>query len=81
LGEWNGSGREIGNRRTEKPQTFNFEIGYWMFLCSSVSSPLLSKNEILLRSLARVTIIDLFFMPFLGKPLHDRVSGREVIEK
>ncbi|TDO25325.1 RDD family protein [Sediminibacterium goheungense] len=37
--------------------------------------------RILLRSLARVTIIDLFFIPFLGKPLHDWVSGTEVIEK
>ncbi|MFZ6023558.1 MAG: RDD family protein [Bacteroidota bacterium] len=37
--------------------------------------------RILLRSLARVTIIDLFFTPFLGKPLHDWVSGTEVVEK
>jgi uncharacterized RDD family membrane protein YckC len=37
--------------------------------------------RILLRSLARVTIIDLFFIPFLGKPLHDWVSGTEVVEK
>jgi len=35
--------------------------------------------RILLRSLARITIIDLFFIPLLGKPLHDWVSGTEVV--
>jgi uncharacterized RDD family membrane protein YckC len=35
--------------------------------------------RILLRSLARITVIDLFFIPLLGKPLHDYVSGTEVI--
>ena len=36
--------------------------------------------RIFLRSLARITIIDLFFIPFLGKPLHDWISGTEVVE-
>ncbi len=35
--------------------------------------------RILLRSLTRITIIDLFFTPILGKPLHDWVSGTEVV--
>ena len=35
---------------------------------------------VLLRSLARVTIIDLFFLPFLGKTLHDFVSSTDVVE-
>jgi uncharacterized RDD family membrane protein YckC len=35
--------------------------------------------RILLRSLARITIIDLFFIPLLGNPLHDWVSGTEVV--
>lgn len=37
--------------------------------------------RILLRSLARVTVIDLFFIPLLGKPLHDWISGTDVVEK
>ncbi len=35
--------------------------------------------RILLRSLVRITVIDLFFIPLLGKPLHDWVSGTEVV--
>lgn len=35
---------------------------------------------IILRSLARITVIDLFFIPFLGKPLHDYVSKTTVVE-
>jgi uncharacterized RDD family membrane protein YckC len=35
--------------------------------------------RILLRSLTRITVIDLFFIPILGKPLHDWVSGTEVV--
>ena len=62
----------------------NFEVGYWIFCCSSVS--FLKQGgraaiwRILIRSLARITIIDLFFIPFLGKPLHDWLSGTEVVE-
>lgn len=36
--------------------------------------------QILLRSLTRLTIIDMFFIPFLEKPLHDYLSKTEVIE-
>jgi uncharacterized RDD family membrane protein YckC len=35
---------------------------------------------ILIRSLTRVIIIDLFFIPFLGKPLHDYLSRTILIE-
>jgi uncharacterized RDD family membrane protein YckC len=34
---------------------------------------------ILLRSLTRITLIDLFFSPFLGMPLHDYISKTKVI--
>jgi uncharacterized RDD family membrane protein YckC len=36
--------------------------------------------RVLIRSLVRLTIIDLFFIPFLGKPLHDYLSGTEIVE-
>jgi uncharacterized RDD family membrane protein YckC len=39
-----------------------------------------SVIAILVRTLVRLTIIDLFFIPFLGKPLHDYLSKTEVIE-
>jgi uncharacterized RDD family membrane protein YckC len=35
---------------------------------------------VLIRSLARLTVIDLFFIPFLGKPLHDYLSKTTVVE-
>lgn len=35
--------------------------------------------SIVLRSLARITVIDLFFSPFLGMPLHDYISKTRVI--
>ncbi len=35
---------------------------------------------ILIRSVVRLTIIDMFFIPFLGKPLHDYLSKTEVVE-
>jgi uncharacterized RDD family membrane protein YckC len=35
---------------------------------------------IIIRSLARITVIDLFFIPFLGKPLHDYLSKTMVVE-
>ena len=35
---------------------------------------------ILLRSLIRLTLIDLFFQPFLGKTLHDYISKTDVVE-
>jgi uncharacterized RDD family membrane protein YckC len=35
---------------------------------------------ILIRSLIRLTLIDMFFIPFLDKTLHDYVSKTEVVE-
>lgn len=37
--------------------------------------------QILIRSLTRLTLIDLFFLPILGKTLHDHFSKTLVIEK
>jgi len=37
-------------------------------------------GKIFLRNLARLTIIDCFFYPFLNKTLHDFVSSTEVVE-
>jgi len=36
--------------------------------------------SIIIRSLVRVTIIDMFFIPFLDKTLHDYLSKTEVVE-
>ncbi len=35
---------------------------------------------ILIRSLVRLTVIDMFFIPFLDKTLHDFVSKTEVVQ-
>ena len=35
---------------------------------------------ILIRSLVRLILIDMFFIPFLGKPLHDYLSKTDVVE-
>lgn len=39
-----------------------------------------SLPAVLVRTLARLTIIDLFFIPFLGRPLHDYLSRTSVVE-
>lgn len=38
-----------------------------------------SLLAIVIRSLARITVIDLFFSPFLGMPLHDYISKTRVV--
>lgn len=38
-------------------------------------------GAIVLRSLIRITIIDMFFIPFLDKPLHDFLSKTEVVQE
>jgi uncharacterized RDD family membrane protein YckC len=35
---------------------------------------------IFVRSLVRLTVIDMFFIPFLNKPLHDQLSKTEVVD-
>ncbi len=37
--------------------------------------------QLFIRSLVRLTVIDMFFIPFLEKPLHDYLSKTEVVEK
>lgn len=39
-----------------------------------------SLLAVLLRTITRLTLIDLFFIPFLGKPLHDYVSRTTLVE-
>lgn len=39
-----------------------------------------SLTAILIRSLVRLILIDMFFIPFLDKPLHDYISKTEVVE-
>jgi uncharacterized RDD family membrane protein YckC len=39
-----------------------------------------SLLRILVRSIVRLTIIDLFFIPVFGKPLHDKLSGTILVE-
>jgi uncharacterized RDD family membrane protein YckC len=36
--------------------------------------------QVLLRSLLRLTFIDMFFIPFLERPLHDHLSKTRVVE-
>jgi uncharacterized RDD family membrane protein YckC len=61
---------------------FSRTPGKWLSL-----SKVVNKNgkkatflQIVLRSLARLTIIDCFFIPFLDKTLHDFISKTEVVE-
>ncbi len=39
-----------------------------------------SLLAVLLRTITRLTLIDLFFIPFIGKPLHDFVSKTTLVE-
>ena len=39
-----------------------------------------SLGWIIIRSLVRITIVDLFFLPFLGKTLHDYLSKTQVVQ-
>lgn len=39
-----------------------------------------SVPAVLIRSLTRLTIIDLFFIPILGRPLHDHLSRTRLVE-
>ena len=36
--------------------------------------------QVILRSFVRLTLIDLFFIPFLGRTLHDQLSKTRVVE-
>lgn len=56
--------------------------GKWL----SLSKVINTKGErpafyqVLLRSLLRLTLIDMFFIPFFNRPLHDQLSGTRVVE-
>lgn len=39
-----------------------------------------NMRSVFIRSLIRLTIVDMFFIPFLDKTLHDYVSKTEVVE-
>jgi uncharacterized RDD family membrane protein YckC len=39
-----------------------------------------SFGQVLVRSLLRLTIVDMFFIAFLDKPLHDHLSKTEVVQ-
>lgn len=39
-----------------------------------------SLPVVLLRSIVRLTIIDMFFIPFIDKTLHDRLTATDVVE-
>ena len=39
-----------------------------------------SFGQIIIRSVSRLIIIDAFFIPFLGRPLHDILSKTKVVE-
>jgi uncharacterized RDD family membrane protein YckC len=39
-----------------------------------------SFGQVLIRSLVRLTIIDMFFIPVFGKPLHDKLSKTILVE-
>jgi hypothetical protein len=48
---------------------------------STASNPIKAGvGQIFIRSLVRITLIDPFFIPFLGETLHDYLSGTMVVE-
>lgn len=61
---------------------FSRTPGKWLSFSKVVNrnGSRVSFVRVLLRSLVRLTVIDLFFIPFLGKPLHDQLSGTTVVE-
>jgi uncharacterized RDD family membrane protein YckC len=61
---------------------FSRTPGKWLSLSKVVNrkGKKASFLQILLRSVARLTIIDCFFIPFLDKTLHDYISRTEVVE-
>ena len=61
---------------------FNRTPGKWLSYSKVVNKQgqLPSFPQILLRSATRLVIIDMFFIPFLDKTLHDFFSNTEVVE-
>jgi uncharacterized RDD family membrane protein YckC len=56
--------------------------GKWFSQCKVVNKDGSRPNiiSVLIRSLIRLTIIDMFFIPFLNKTLHDYLSKTEVVQ-
>lgn len=56
--------------------------GKWMSFSKLVdrNGKRASVMQVFTRSIIRLTIIDMFFIPFLDKPLHDYLSKTEVVE-
>jgi uncharacterized RDD family membrane protein YckC len=56
--------------------------GKWLSYSKVVSGTgkRVSVAQVFLRSIVRLTIIDIFFLPFLDKTLHDHLSKTEVVE-
>ena len=61
---------------------FNRSPGKWLSYSKVVNAAGKKPGilRVLVRSLVRLTIIDMFFIPFLGKPLHDYLSGTVIVE-
>jgi uncharacterized RDD family membrane protein YckC len=61
---------------------FSRTPGKWMSYTKVVNQQNKKPNvgQILLRSLIRITIIDMFFFPFFDKTLHDYLSKTDVVE-
>ncbi|MES2329380.1 MAG: RDD family protein [Bacteroidota bacterium] len=61
---------------------FSRTPGKWISVSKVVNNKgkKVSVGWIFIRSLTRLVLIDLFFIPFLGKPLHDYLSKTSVVE-
>jgi uncharacterized RDD family membrane protein YckC len=61
---------------------FSRTPGKWISFCKVVDKQGKKPSfpKILLRSITRLIIIDMFFIPFLDKTLHDFFSNTEVVE-
>ncbi len=61
---------------------FGRTIGKFLSFSKVVNSQNKKPNffQIIIRSIVRLTIIDMFFIPFLDKTLHDYLSKTNVVE-
>ena len=53
-------------------------VSYSKVVSSNGTKP--SFTMLLVRSLVRIVVIDMFFIPVLGKPLHDYLSKTRVVQ-
>lgn len=61
---------------------FSRSPGKWLSMSKvrNVKGEKLAFYQVLLRSLLRLTFIDMFFIPFLDRPLHDQLSKTRLVE-